>query len=593
MTHTPALKLLNTDWLLEQSGSVASPVENWGFHEVASQVLFNNRTQFASLINSVSFGVWEWNISTDRIIVNKRFAEMLGYRPGELYPLTIEDWYSQCHPDDLKTVQYQLQNLIDNQTEYYDGELRLKHKNGHWLWLKISGKVTQADKLENPLLICGTCIDISKRKVFEQDLTYRLEVEELITRISSSFVGVGTDKIDIAIDNAIQKIGQFADVDRSYVFLIREENGIEYIDNTHEWCNNGVKSQKENLQNLPCSAFPWWMGKLYKFEHINLFQLSDMPPEANAARQVLESQNIQSLLVIPIQFKSRLLGFMGFDSVKTKKKWLQEDISLLLIVGEIVGSALNHYENEKKLIAAKVKAETADKLKTTFMQNLSHEIRTPLNGIMGFSELLGNSKISESKKTEYVEIIHECGQQLLGIVENLIRISTIESGNEKIRKGAKSVNDIIFDLTTLYEAKAEKIKLKLNSYTDLSNRDSIIYTDVVKLQQILTNLLNNALKFTQKGFIEFGYLRENDFLKFYVKDTGIGIAPEQHEKIFERFRQIDSSTSRKFGGNGLGLSIAKSYTELMGGKIWLESSFGKGSAFYFTIPYNPAKEIEN
>ena len=229
----------------------------------------------------------------------------------------------------------------------------------------------------------------------------------------------------------------------------------------------------------------------------------------------------------------------------------------MLTVGEIIGSALNHYENEKKLIAAKVKAETADKLKTAFMQNLSHEIRTPLNGIMGFSELLNDSNISENKKSEFIGIIHECGQQLVGIVENLIRISTIESGNEKIRESQKMVNDLIFDLTTIYESKAETAKLKFNSYTDLSNKQSTIYTDTVKLQQILTNLLNNALKFTHRGTIEFGYLLENDFLKFYVKDTGIGINPEMHKKIFERFRQVDSSTSRKFGGNGLGLVNCK------------------------------------
>ena len=218
MTHTPALKLLNTDWLTKQPNSTPSIVKNRDIHTVASKVLFNNRTQFASLINSLSFGVWEWNIATGRLVVNKRFAKMLGYRPGEFYFLTIDDWRRQCHPDDLQLIQPQLQSLLRKQTKYYEGKLRLKHKNGDWLWFKTSGKITQTDELGNPLLMCGTCTDISKRKVFEQGLRYRLEVEELITQISSSFVGVGTEQIDVAINNAIQKIGQFADVDRSYVF---------------------------------------------------------------------------------------------------------------------------------------------------------------------------------------------------------------------------------------------------------------------------------------------------------------------------------------------------------------------------------------
>ena len=243
------------------------------------------------------------------------------------------------------------------------------------------------------------------------------------------------------------------------------------------------------------------------------------------------------------------------------------------------------FENE--LIIAKQKAEESDRLKSAFLQNMSHEIRTPMNAICGFSNLLGNPQLSEEKRNSFINIIQNSSTQLLSIVTDILTISALETQQEKINIQSTSINGTVLELFSAFKPLANNRKLTLDYQLHLSDDDSEIYTDKAKLSQILTNLLTNALKFTYNGNIEFGYERSKDseMLQFYVKDSGIGIREEDHEKIFEHFRQADLTTSQKFGGTGLGLSISKAFVELLGGKIWLESEYEKGSTFFFTIPY--------
>ncbi|MCK5344633.1 MAG: response regulator, partial [Candidatus Heimdallarchaeota archaeon] len=255
-----------------------------------------------------------------------------------------------------------------------------------------------------------------------------------------------------------------------------------------------------------------------------------------------------------------------------------------------LGVALDITELKKvqqELIQAKEKAEESDRLKTAFLNNMSHEIRTPLNVIKGFTEMLNNVNLSDEKRMNYTKIINDSGSQLLSIVSDIVSISTIEAGQEQIRLNDISLNDLLLDLLSFFEPKANSQNLKLYLKQGLCDKQLIISTDYVKVRQILTNLISNALKFTHQGFIEIGYFIENNFIEFYVKDTGNGIKPELHGKIFERFRQGEITISRKYGGSGLGLSISKSYVKLMGGKIWLRSESGQGSTFFFTIPYKP------
>ena len=247
---------------------------------------------------------------------------------------------------------------------------------------------------------------------------------------------------------------------------------------------------------------------------------------------------------------------------------------------------------ENDLKAALEKATESDRLKSTFLATMSHELRTPLNGIIGFAQLL-NSESSREEVEEFAIQIHKSGNRLLKIIEDMFDFTLIETGAIKIAKEEKNIRSLLDDILLIIKAEQEKlnkpgINIRLNPKN--KNKDLYLLTNHNRLKQILINLLNNALKFTDDGVIEFGYeektLNKQHLLQFYVSDTGIGIPKEKQNVIFDIFRQVEDSSTRRYGGVGISLSIAKRLTELLGGSIWLESEAGKGSIFYFTIPFD-------
>ena len=277
--------------------------------------------------------------------------------------------------------------------------------------------------------------------------------------------------------------------------------------------------------------------------------------------------------------------------IKNSKGHIYRIIGIAKSITELKKMSDQLIKQNEELVLAKEKAEESDKLKTAFLLNMSHEIKTPLNSIIGFSDMLNKPELSDEKRKSFTSIIINSSHQLESIVNNILTISVLETKQEKLNIKPVCINNIIVELLSVFEPRAFSHNISLFTKQRLSDKLSNIYSDGTKVIQILTNLINNALKYTHQGNIEFGYdLKENE-IEFFVKDTGIGIELNKQEKIFERFVQVETGLARKYGGNGLGLSISKGYVELLGGKIWLESELGKGSAFYFTIPYKPVQEV--
>jgi signal transduction histidine kinase len=261
--------------------------------------------------------------------------------------------------------------------------------------------------------------------------------------------------------------------------------------------------------------------------------------------------------------------------------------------GKVIGTfGISRDITEKKrimddLIYAKEKAEESDRLKTAFLQNISHEIRTPLNAIIGFSELLGKPDLSINRKQEFMSIINASNDQLLSIISGIIAAATLESGQESITEKETNLNQLIKKVYEQLEINRNYSEVNFIFQPGLPDELSYVNTDPVKLMQIMLNLVGNALKFTPKGYVKFGYFRYESELRFFVEDTGIGIPEEMHELIFKRFTQLDNTATRKYGGTGLGLALVKGYTHLLGGSISLKSKPGEGTTFFVTIPYNP------
>ena len=271
---------------------------------------------------------------------------------------------------------------------------------------------------------------------------------------------------------------------------------------------------------------------------------------------------------------------------------------------EVLWNGTKHYHvinqditEQKKLtadlIAAKEKAEESERLKTAFLANMSHEIRTPMNGILGFAGLLKEPNLTGEEQQEYISIIEKSGARMLNIINDIVDISKIEAGLMEIKISESNINEQIEYVYTFFKPEVESKGVKLFFINTLPSKEALIKTDKEKIYAILTNLVKNAIKFTSEGSIEFGYRKKEKVFEFFVKDTGIGIPKNRQKAVFERFVQADIGDKRAFQGAGLGLSITKAYVEMLGGKIWVESQPGKGSTFYFTIPYQTELDEKN
>jgi len=252
-----------------------------------------------------------------------------------------------------------------------------------------------------------------------------------------------------------------------------------------------------------------------------------------------------------------------------------------------------------ELIQAKEKAEESDRLKSAFLANMSHEIRTPMNGILGFAELLKTPDLTGDQQQDYIRIIEKSGVRMLNIINDIVDISKIESGQMIVSESGTIINEQTEFLYTFFKPEVENKGLQFILKNGLPSAESKIITDREKLYAILTNLIKNAIKYTFKGLIEIGYQvqsashdgkESSKYLKFYVKDTGLGIPNDRLNAIFDRFVQADVADKMALQGAGLGLSISKAYVEMLGGEIWVESENGKGSTFYFTIPFHSPTE---
>lgn len=265
--------------------------------------------------------------------------------------------------------------------------------------------------------------------------------------------------------------------------------------------------------------------------------------------------------------------------------------------GELFSSMIIRDISERKkweqdLLIAKEKAEESDRLKTAFLANMSHEIRTPMNGILGFLYLLNSKDLDDSSRQQYTNVVNISGQRLLNTINDIIEISKIEAGEQEIKNSIFDISEIMQYHIDFFQLQANQKGITLSIAEQISPEQSFVETDKYKLESILTNLVKNALKFTSQGTIKLGNYLENGSLVFYVKDTGCGIPPNKIETIFERFMQVETGLARSHEGSGLGLTIAKGYVNILGGNIWLQSEVGKGSTFYFSIPYK-LSSVEN
>ncbi|MFO7674572.1 MAG: PAS domain S-box protein [Lutibacter sp.] len=314
------------------------------------------------------------------------------------------------------------------------------------------------------------------------------------------------------------------------------------------------------------------------------------------AHQELIGKNMVSLIGqfakiwigVPLFIQEKCIGAIVVQSYEDENAYNKNDVQLLEFVADQISTTIQRKKVENELNNALVQAQESDRLKSAFLANMSHEIRTPMNGIIGFSELCLDPNISKDKQREYANIVIKSSKRLLSIVNDILDISKIEAGAVNLHLENVNLNKLIDDLEIFYKPIAQENNLILTCERGLENYKSCVETDKVKLNQVLTNLLSNAFKFTDTGSVTFGYELIENKLQFYVKDTGIGVDDNLRNKIFDRFSQGNLDLSKQHKGTGLGLAITKKIVELFNGEIWLNSC-ENGTTIYFTIPYVKSK----
>ena len=473
--------------------------------------------------------------------VNAKFCEITGYSADELIKMNFAEI---THPDDLEKEQVFIQKVFANEIDTFSMEKRYRHRNGHFIWIILYSNVVRDNNGKIEFAVC-TISDITERKKLHFDLIKSKEKLEISEAKYKAAFQTSPDSVNINKFN-----GEYVEINEGFTRLtgFTEKDAI------------GKLSSEIDIWAIPTDREKLVTG-LQKDGIVENLELLFKAKDGT---------------LIPVLMSAKII-------------YLKGEPHILSVTRAIV----DRKKMEQELILAKEKAEESNRLKTEFLNNMSHEVRTPMNGIIGFSEMLEKPDITEEKRKYYSKIVKNCSHRLLRIIDDILEISNLETKQEKLNETEFCLNDLLMELFSIFCLKSKERSIPLYLKKALHDHQSHIVSDKTKLNKILSNLIENALKFTIEGFIEFGYFIENSNLILFVKDTGIGILSKNQKIIFERFSQEDNEVSFKHGGLGLGLSICKENAGLLGGTVTLESEKGKGSTFFVTIPYKPAQALNN
>lgn len=488
---------------------------------------FMLRNQLRQVLDLVPSYIFAKDYDGKFLMANKSLADLFGVTPDEVIGKTDADYGAT--EEQVDWYRKNDRAVMDSGKEVFVKEEQVLRKDGTLGWFQTNKIPYQHYGLEKPAIM-GIAVDITERKEAEAQLKESEEKFRSLALLSPFAIMIYQGDKWVYTNPAGEQITGYS---------AEELNSMNYWDFISPEFINVIKDRGKKRQ----------AGEAISKN----FEMKIISKDGNEKWIFLNGTLIE--------YRGLPAGLIAFADI-TNRKIIEVD-----------------------LLKAKDRAEESDRLKSAFLANLSHEIRTPMNGIMGFLSLLKEINLTEEEKSMYIEVVNESGQRLLNTINDIIEMSKIESKQIEVHLSDVNIEKEMQFHYDFFIAQAEKKGISLKLKETISGNEAFIESDKSKLNGILSNLINNAIKFTDSGFVEIGNYIEKHAVTFYVKDTGIGIPHESMNAIFERFVHVNQTVTRAHEGTGLGLSIAKAYVELLGGKIWVISDEGKGSTFYFTVPY--------
>ncbi|MCB1141361.1 MAG: response regulator [Leptospiraceae bacterium] len=549
----------------------------------AKKLAESNLKEERDLFSSGPIITLEWENTENRPItyISSNVKNILGYTDFEICKYKY-NLLNLIHPDDINRINSEFNYYINLDVEGFEQTYRIQNSSGEYRWYYDYTKIIR-DNDGQVLKLRGYLLDQTHQKSVERELIVQSELQKLMIEIASFFINIPLNDIDKTIIDALGKMASFVNADRAYIFEYNwDENTCR---NTYEWCEKDINSEIENLQNVPNDMLIQWVESHKKGKTMYIKDVLSLAPD-DTIRAVLEPQQIKSLIAVPMMEGKACVGFVGFDSVKQNHEYSEDEKKLLTVFSLMIVNIEKRKKLMEELHEAIEIAEAASKSKSEFLANMSHEIRTPLNAVIGFTELLKDTPLSTVQK-QFVKNANIAGHSLLGIISDILDFSKIEAGMMELEIIRTDIIDIFENAIDLIKPSKGNKDIEILLNIDI-NVPRFAFIDPIRLKQIITNLLGNAMKFTLKGEIELKVIFEKEsesmgVFKISVRDTGIGISEVQKDKLFKAFGQADTSTTRKFGGTGLGLIISEMIAKRMNSKINFTSLENEGTCFYFDI----------
>lgn len=553
-----------------------------------------SKQQLDLAINGANLGLWDWNVVTGRVHFSDGFAAMVGYGPGELAP-HVDTWKHLVHPDDLPQVVVVLQAHLDGSTQHYETEHRLRHRDGHWIWVLDRGRVLERDQAGRPVRAAGTHLDITElRRVnerYQAGLALRERISQALARCTD-FEEI-TEVAQTTMADAARFVGAAAS------FVVRLDSGDESLRVINSWASEPDSAGDAARAWMLGGQFSAWWPLTENLREAQLFDIKRVALPL-PVQEYLRDLTVRSVVMMVIQVGPDVRYLVAFAAHRLVTAWEAPDAEFLRVLRDAFAFAQQRVElnrqNEqtrRQLVVALDRAEQANKVKITFLARMSHEIRTPMTAIVGLADVLRRSRTDLDEKTRaWLEQIHRNADHLIALLNDLLDLAKIDAGELQISNGPVPMHDVLDSVESTLLPRAQEKDLELRVTCD-PQLPRMFMSDRLRLRQILLNLGTNAIKFTDRGRVDIEASLEgagDTVLSLVVRDTGVGIAPDQLELIFQPFMQAPGEDLAARGGTGLGLDISRRLARALGGEITVVSQPGLGSAFTLRLPLVPCDE---